>query len=370
MRRIDQDHDRFRRIIKRQLKKDLGKYISGQEYIVRKGSKKFSVRIPYIDIPTFKYKHKEVGGVGSGEGEEGTVIGIDEEGAGSKAGNMGGEWIEEVEVSLEEWAQILGEELELPNVQPKGKKNVSSEKVKFTGLSRSGPESLRHIKRTMREALKRELKEGTYDFKKPKLVPIKEDKRFRSWKVKLKPEMNAVIFYVMDISGSMEENKKTFVRLACFWIDLWLKYQYKDIDRRFIVHHDAAKEVDENLFFRLTESGGTMPSTAFKIVEDIITNEHPANDWNIYIFYFSDGDVWETDYKECFGILDRIIPSVNLFAYGQTDPFGVGWGGHVHNNFIHEITERYESAKNVVTAFITKPEEIQYAIKTFLGKGA
>lgn len=368
IRRIDQDHDRFRYIIKKHIKRELSKYISGERRIVRKGSKKFAISIPHIDIPTFRYGKKQVGGVGTGKLEEGDILQYDPESGDGGAGDSGGDWLEEVDVDLEELAEILGEYLELPNIQPKGKKNVSSEKVKYTGISKTGPESLRHVKRTIRESLKRQLKAGIYDFLRPRLIPVKEDKKYRSWKVKPSPELNAVIFYIMDVSGSMTEDNKHLVRLLSFWIDLWLKHQYRNIDRRFVVHHDRAKEVDEYLFYRLQETGGTVPSTAFIITEEIVKKYYPPCDWNIYWFYFSDGDIFESDYPILWNILERIIPQINLFAYAQTESPYNSWGAF-GNRFNNRLDTRFKEIDNVITSILNQKSEILPTIKKFLGKG-
>jgi uncharacterized sporulation protein YeaH/YhbH (DUF444 family) len=371
VRRIDQDHGRFRNIVKGTVQKDLSKYISGDRFITRKGDKKFSISIPYIDIPTFRYGKKQTGGVGAGDVEEGDILGR-EPGEGEEgAGSSGGDWIEEelVDVDLEELAEILGETLELPNIEPKGIRNVSADKARYTGISRSGPESLRHVKRTMKEALKRQMKADLYDFVKPRIIPIKEDKKYRSWEVKPAPELNAVIFYIMDVSGSMTDENKRLVRQLAFWIDLWLKHQYKDIDRRFIAHHDKAKEVDEEMFYKLRESGGTLPSTAFLIAEDLIMKHYPPDDWNIYWFYFSDGDVWNHDYETIWNILDRTIPRINLFAYAQTDLPQSIWGGWVSASMKLQVDQRYKDKENIITTVLNSKETILPTIKKFLGKG-
>src|SRR5439155_4582633 len=120
---------------------------------------------------------KATGGVGQGEGEAGDALegepGLDE-----------GQHILEVEVGLDELAAILGEELELPRIQPRGRRSVPVEKVKYSNIRRVGPESLRHFKRTFREALKRQVALGLYNPSNPVIVPIREDRRYRSWHVR------------------------------------------------------------------------------------------------------------------------------------------------------------------------------------------
>ena len=126
----------------------------------RKGRETVSIPVPNIDIPHFRHGKKGSGGTGQGEGEVGQPIGRgqdDGDGQG-QAGSEPGAHIGAVEVSLEELAQMLGEELELPNIEPKGKDAIRSKKDKYTTIGRTGPDSLRHFKRTYKEALKRQIR--------------------------------------------------------------------------------------------------------------------------------------------------------------------------------------------------------------------
>ena len=122
--KIEQDHNRFRQIVRGKVKADLRKYISHEELIGRKGKDLISIPVPQIDIPTFRFSPHSQGGVGQGEGEAGTPIAVDEGEGTGEAGNLPGEHLLEVDITLEELAQILGEELELPKIQPKGTKKL------------------------------------------------------------------------------------------------------------------------------------------------------------------------------------------------------------------------------------------------------
>src|SRR5439155_26574391 len=152
--KIEQDHNRFRQIVRGKVKQDLRKYISHEELIGRKGKDLISIPVPQIDIPTFRFAPRSQGGVGQGDGDSGTPIAVDEDEGSGEAGNLPGEHLLEVDITLEELAQILGEELELPKIEPKGHQKIQTEKVKYAAIHRSGPESLRHFKRTYKEPLK------------------------------------------------------------------------------------------------------------------------------------------------------------------------------------------------------------------------
>jgi uncharacterized sporulation protein YeaH/YhbH (DUF444 family) len=180
-----------------------------------------------------------------------------------------------VDVSLDELASILGEELQLPNIERRGKEQVVAQKIKYTGVNTTGPESLRHFKRTFKQALRRQIALGTYDPARPVIIPTREDRRYRSYRMQNLPETNAVIIYMMDVSGSMGDEQKEIVRIESFWLDTWLRHQYKGLECRYIIHDAVAREVDRETFFHTRESGGTMISSAYKLCRDIIRADYP-----------------------------------------------------------------------------------------------
>jgi hypothetical protein len=232
-------------------------------------------------------------------------------------------------------------------------------------MRKVGPESLRVFKRTYKEALKRQIAMGGYDLERPVIIPVREDKRFRSWKSYQRPESNAVIVYMMDVSGSMGDEQKEIVRIESFWIDTWLRSQYKGIESRYIIHDAMAKEVDRETFFHTRESGGTMISSAYKLCWKIIEENYAPSEWNIYPFHFSDGDNWSVDdTMYCIQLLkEKLLPSVNLFCYGQVEsPYGSG-------QFIKDLGEHFPETDNLTSSEIKDKEAIYDSIRVFLGKG-
>jgi uncharacterized sporulation protein YeaH/YhbH (DUF444 family) len=367
--KIDQDHGRFRQIVRGKVRENLRKYISSGELLGRKGKETVSIPLPQIDIPRFRFGDKQSGGVGQGAGDAGDPVDGDEGEAQSGKGKAGkqaaGEHGVEVDVTLDELADILGEELELPNIEDRGKSKITDAHERYSGIRRVGPESLRHFKRTYREALKRMIASGTFDAARPVVIPVPDDKRFRSWKTVTEPVTNAVILYMMDVSGSMGDEQKEIVRIESFWIDAWLTKQYKGIESRFIIHDASAREVDRDTFFRTRESGGTMISSAYKLCAKLIEDEYPKDEWNIYPFHFSDGDNWSSDdTNACVEILRRqILPAANQFGYGQVEsPYGSG-------QFIKDLRQHFGSDDRVVTSDIRDRDAIVGSIKDFLGKG-
>ena len=362
--RIDPDTNRFREIVRGKIKQNLKKYISHGELLGKQGENVVSIPLPQIELPRFRYGVQQTGGVGQGDGDEGSPL-QPSAGQGQGAGDQPGEHLLEVEVSLEELAQILGEELELPRIQPRGERSLESSTDKYTGIHRAGPESLRHFKRTFKEALKRQIMAGLYNPERPVIVPVREDRRYRSWKQKPVPESNAAILYMMDVSGSMGNEQKEIVRIESFWIDTWLKSQYRQIETRYIIHDAAAREVDQHTFFHVRESGGTRISSAYQLCKEIVEKDYDVTRWNIYPFHFSDGDNWGgEDTALCMKLLrDFLLPCSNVFCYGQVkSAYGSG-------QFIKDLMEAFPEHDNLLLSEINNRDEIYRSIKTFLGKG-
>lgn len=364
---IKTDHARFRKIVKGKIRNNLRKYVSKGELPVPKGGGVFKVPMPQINTPRFIFGERQQGGTGQGEGQPGDPVdGQPGEPGQGEAGQGEGNKELEVDLTMDELAAILGEELELPKIEPKGKKSIESQSNKYSTIGTVGPDSLKHFKRSYKEALKRQVATGSYDPKNPVIIPIKSDMRFRSSAVHTEYENSAVVIYMMDVSGSMGDEQKEIVRTESFWINLWLKSQYKDIEIRYIIHDATAKEVDEQTFFRTRESGGTLISSAFKLCREIIEADYNSSEWNIYPFHFSDGDNWSTDdTKLCLEILDNdIIPNSNVFCYGQVESrYGSG-------QFYKDLNAKYgEKNEEVILSKIKNKEAILDSIKDFLGKG-
>ncbi|MEQ8850390.1 MAG: DUF444 family protein [Phycisphaerales bacterium] len=364
--KIEQDHQRFRQIVRGKIRKDLRKFLSRDELIAREGKRFVSIPVHDIDIPTFRYGDN-TGGVGMGEGEEGQAPGKGE----NEGGEEEGQHILEVDVSLDELADILAEELELPRIEPKGAANVQTVKNRFTGVREAGPSSLRHFKRSYREALKRQIAMGEYDPDDPVIIPIKEDMRYRSYEEVRKPVSNAAIVYMMDVSGSMGAEQKELVRLVAFWIDTWLRRNYEGIESRYIVHDVRAAEVDRKAFFSLREDGGTRISSAFTCCKDLLESSYDPSAWNTYLFHFSDGDnSSEADNRACVKLLDEnLIPRSNMFGYCQVaSAYGSG-------NFINVLREAFpggaadEAGPRLISSKVNTKDDIMDALRAFFSPG-
>jgi uncharacterized sporulation protein YeaH/YhbH (DUF444 family) len=361
---IDKDHQRFRRIVKGKIRDDLRKFLTRGELLGREGKKYITIPVKGVEIPHFRYGDNSDAGVGKGDGKPGDPVNGDGEGIGP-GGEQEGQHLMEVEVSLDELAEILGEELKLPRIKPKGKHRITSERDRYSGIRQSGPESLRHFKRTFRRALRRQIMSGLYNPDAPRIIFERRDKMYRSWKTTLSPQSNAVIIYMMDVSGSMGDEQKELVRLEAFWIDAWLRKNYQGIESRYIVHDVRAGEVDRETFFRVREDGGTRISSAFRLARELIEHHYAPSDWNIYLFHFSDGDnSSESDSRECCTMLrENLLPALNMFGYCQVaSAYGSG-------NFVNVLHENLSDQPAVVTSRVNTKDDIYDSIRLFFAAG-
>ncbi len=375
----ERENKRLREKIKEKIKKNLKQYVTDESFVGRRGKKMVRVPIYGLRLPRFVVDGRKGGNVGQGEGEVGQPLpgqqpAKPQRGKGSKAGNEPGEHEIEVDVNLEEMLEILGEILELPNIEEKGKKvSITTKKIRWTNLRKTGPEATLDIRRTIRNSIIRNMIEGNFDPELDKAPPIMieaDDKRHKVWDEVLEKKANAVIIAMMDISGSMGEEQKDIVRTEMFWIECWLKRQYDDLDIVYIVHDTQAKIVDHDVFYRISEGGGTNISSAYALCEQVIKNHYPAQDWNIYPFHFSDGDNWSSeDDTLCVKILkETILPSCNQFSYAQvTSKWGSGKFKEVLERFMEELDETCRN--RLVISLIKNKDGILESIKDFLKKG-
>ena len=153
--------------------------------------------------------------------------------------------------------------------------------------------------------------------------------------------------------------------MEAFWIDTWLRHQYKNLEVNYIVHDAVAHIVDHHTFFHLRESGGTKISSAYELCLRLMEEKYPPLEWNVYPFHFSDGDNWSSrDTERCVELMKAsILPRVNQFCYGQVkSAYGSG-------QFKKDLDSALEGEERLVTASVNDREGIPEAIKAFLGRG-
>jgi uncharacterized sporulation protein YeaH/YhbH (DUF444 family) len=283
----------------------------------------------------------------------------DSSGSGSNASDDGeGEDSFIFELSREEFLEIYFEDLELPDLIKKELAKINAFKTVRAGVSTSGIPNNINVLRSMKQATgrrvalaspyKRKLKRREEELeqlleskdpdesqvlelqrelellrKKIKRVPFIDtiDLRY-NYRVKIPaPSTQAVMFCVMDVSGSMDEAKKDIAKRFFILLYMFLTKNYEKIELVFIRHHTSAKEVNEEEFFYSRETGGTVVSSALELLHTIIEERYPPEAWNIYVAQASDGDNWNADSPYCQELLqDKIMPLLQYFAYIEIMP--------------------------------------------------
>jgi uncharacterized sporulation protein YeaH/YhbH (DUF444 family) len=367
-RRIEEDRREYRKIIRGELHKELQRLIRTGQMLGRRDRKgRFIVPIPSIDMPDFRFG-KPGSGVGRGEGKEGDVIGRDpQESQGDGEGEAGNEEGEHtlVAVDLDDVLDMMQEELNLPNIEPKENPKFTVDNFKYTGIKKNGPDSLRHIRRTMRQTMLRQIETGDYDEENPMIIPLPDDMRYKSWKVVKKPISNAVIFFARDYSGSINSERREIISDCCWWIDSWISRFYDKTERVYIGHDTAATILDRDKFYGYTSGGGTYISSAFELIQEQIDLIYDPNVWNVYIFYFSDMENWGDDDSKVIEIMNKNVDQISLYGIVSVLSYLTDW-----RTLIGEIrgNDKLSTSKKVRTYSLKDVEDKMEIIKSLLGK--
>lgn len=270
----------------------------------------------HFRFDTGKQKHA---GQGQGGTKEGDVLGSDKKQAGPGKGKGAGEEpgvdYYEAEVTIDELAQLIFEDLGLPNLQQKKKPELASEALEFKDVRKKGISSNIDRKRTIMEAIKRNALKGRKGFQNI----TRDDLRYKTWDVTYKYESNAVVMAMMDTSGSMGPYEKYIARSFFFWMVRFLRTKYQNVHIVFLAHHVEAKETTEEEFFTKGASGGTRCSSVYQLGLDIIQKRYSPEDHNIYAFHFSDGDNLTSDNEKCVKLVNELLKVCNLVGYGEIE---------------------------------------------------
>lgn len=326
-RKAPADQARHNQKVREAIRGNLSDIVSEESIITADGNKVIKVPIRSLELPRFRYDVNRKGNVGQGTGDSqvGDVIGQQPgqagPGKGKGAGDQPGVDYYEAEITIDELAALIFEDLGLPNLEQKQAQQIESTVTRFNDIRKTGPMASLDKRRTIMENLRRNAKAG-----KPEFGGLtNEDLRFKTWTEDIRYESNAVIIAMRDVSGSMGEFEKYISRSFYFWMVKFLRHKYNQVQIVFITHHTEAKEVDEQTFFTLGESGGTKVSSAYRLALDIVKERYNPQDWNIYPFHFSDGDNWgETDNRLCVELVHELLKVSNVFGYGEIRQGGYG----------------------------------------------
>jgi sporulation protein YhbH len=371
------DRRRHKQKIEKAIKDGIHNIVADESIIGENGKKKFKIPVRGIKEYRFVYGDNSGKKVGSAPGKDikrGQKIGEadqEQQAPGNKGGNDKGEEFYDVEISLDELAQYLFSELNLPDLQKKQLTNISSEKLKRNGYRPDGILPRLDRKKSAIARIKR-MKASGFDPDKAEdgeTFPFHEDDlKYRHYKLKQEPNTNAVIFFVMDVSGSMTTDKKFLARSFCFLMYQFLRSKYDTLEIVFITHDVDAREVDENSFFTQGTSGGTVASSGVGLVEEVIEKRFHPSSWNIYIFQCSDGDNYISDNEKYLQTVSSLKEKSQLFGYCEIDPYKDNYSssGYTDYNTLYNVLFPLFDNK-LKAAKINKKEDVWQGFTKILG---
>lgn len=404
------NRQRFINRYKQQIKKAVSDAVTRRSVTdVDKGEK---ISIPTRDIsePMF---HQGKGGVrdrvhpGNDQFTRGDKIDRPQGGTGGGAGkgdaSDSGEGNDDFvfEISKDEYLELLFEDLELPNLQKNRLNKLVEYQIYRAGFTNDGVPANINIVRSLRSSLARRiamsaskkklLKELEQELAELENIPgtkaelildlkaqieaLKQkiakvpfidtfDLRFNNFARREVPSSQAVMFCLMDVSGSMDQATKDMAKRFYILLYLFLTRTYKNLEVVYIRHHTQAKEVDEHEFFYSQETGGTIVSSALKLMHEIQQARYPADEWNIYAAQASDGDNWADDSPTCRQLLEqKILPLVRYFSYIEIT-------NRAHQTLWREYESLQQHYDNIALQHIRQAEDIYPVFRELFKKQA
>ncbi len=305
------------------------------------------------------------------------------------------------EISKDEYLELLFEDLELPNLQKNRLNKLVEYQIYRAGFTNNGVPANINIVRSLRSSLARRiamsaskkklLKELEQDLAELENIPgtkaelildlkaqIEElkqkiarvpfidtfDLRFNNYSKREIPSSQAVMFCLMDVSGSMDQATKDMAKRFYILLYLFLTRTYKNLEVVYIRHHTQAKEVDEHEFFYSQETGGTIVSSALKLMHEIQQARYPADEWNIYAAQASDGDNWADDSPTCRQLLEqKILPLVRYYSYIEIT-------NRAHQTLWREYESLQQHYDNIAVQHIRQAEDIYPVFRELFKKQA
>ena len=373
------DRRRHKEKIEKAIREGIHHVVADESIIGQDGKKK--IRIPVKGIKEYRFvygendKNKKVGSAPGKNIARGQQIGKADQqkkpGQGDKAGNEKGVEYYDVEITLEELAAYLFDSLELPDLERKHIQKIFEKKMQRHGYRSDGIRPRLDKKQTIKKKLKRKAaarRVGTHEEGEEERFPFHhDDLRYRHIKPVMKTTSAAVIFFMMDISGSMGKEKKYLARSFFFLLYQFVRHRYENVEVVFVAHDTAAYEVNEKQFFTRGQGGGTIVSSGLEMVLDIIEKRFHPNSWNIYAFHCSDGDNWPSDMNKSITLSEKLKDLSQLYSYCQIVPEDdrIRWARDDENTLAGAYNHLEDSSFKVVK--IHQPADIWPAFKRLFG---
>jgi hypothetical protein len=360
------DSDRHKELIKKAIKENGKHLISKYNIVTSDGNKKVKIPIRYLE--QYRIKHGEGNsGTGAGHGLDGKpgqkykVGSKNSEKSEGEATNDASELVFESEITIDELVDQLIKDLNLPWMEPKKSSEVEVENEELSSKERVGIWPNIDLKKSLVQNLKRNAAEGN-----PTVGPFKkEDLFYKHWEQEKEYESQAVIYLMLDTSGSMTKERLRLAKNFYFWMVQFIRRRYKKIKIHCISHNTIAKFVTEEEFFRTADAGGTNCSSAFKLAYEHMVENYDPDLWNVYAMEFSDGDNWGEDNNICIEYIRKMLSRCSMVGYGEVvlDLENHPWVSS--KNLLSSMIRREVTEEKVIVVNINNDDDVFESLKKF-----
>lgn len=288
--------------------------VARSDVLSRPDNRTVQVPVRFLEHHRFRLlEQSQETGSGQGNAKAGDVLESPtdvERGAAGQGGDEQGGPSFVLEFNVDDILDWLWEELELPNLQPRRGSNLEQDELEREGWDRRGPRARLDRRRTLKEAVKRRSVQGE-----AASAFSNEDLRFRQLVQRRRPTVDAVVFFVLDASASMDAECRKLAKTFFFWVLHGIRRRFRHIDTVFIAHTVDAWEFEEAQFFEVRGEGGTKASSAIRLVREIVASRYDLDRYNGYLFYASDGDNFPDDREAVRAALEALAPQMNFLGY-------------------------------------------------------
>lgn len=290
--------------------------IANSDVLSRPDNRTVRVPVKFMEHHRFRLLNPaKQTGAGQGEVSPGDVLqpgNARGDGARGSGGNEEGGIAFVMELQVDDILDWLWEELELPHLQPREGTAVEDQDFVREGWDKKGARSRLDRRRTLKEAVKRRVVQG-----KDAAPFSNDDLRYRQLVKRRQPSTQAVVFFLLDVSSSVDDSARKLAKTFFFWALQGIRRQYLKVETVFIAHTIEAWEFEETEFFRVRGEGGTQSSTAFCKAQEILDERYDPGRYNCYLFYASDGDNFMEDRFRARTSLDKLAERMNFLGYAE-----------------------------------------------------
>lgn len=345
--------------VREAVRQHLPEAIAGADLMTGGGDHGVQVPLKLLEHARFRLSGEySTTGAGQGPGQPGDVLRspyFDDDDNG--AGNEGGDITLLMEFSIDDIMDWLWEDLQLPQLEPRGNATLDDADVVREGWDKRGARSRLDRRRTVKEAVKRRAVQADPP-------PFSnDDLRFRQLVPHPRPTSSAVLFFMLDVSSSMTVAERRLAKTFFFLALQGLRRKYHKIETRFLAHAAQAWEFNEADFFEASGMGGTMASTGFRLALELLQRRYDKAGWNSYLFYASDGDNFAEDRAAASVSLAALARQMNYMAYVETLP-GMP---RMQDTEIGRLWKECERrGLPLSSAMLSSPDDVFTAIRQFL----